>query len=157
MSWFQVRTMNCTWMIMNCIWMIMTVYEWKKRFGLIEIGLTECSIMKVLYLKVYSTHDSSKEFTFEFEQGQLGTIIWLDIFSHSQSAHLPQNHNVYTIHLIYSWPGQLSGTRIRSYLWAFLHNSEWITKKIEIRNQLVRLARTSGTAYSSIDLFYFIL
>ena len=90
-------------------------------------------------------------------KGQLGTIIWLDIFSHSQSAHLPQNHNVYTIHLIYSWPGQLSGTRIRSYLWAFLHNSEWITKKIEIRNQLVRLARTSGTAYSSIDLFYFIL
>lgn len=98
-------------------------------FGSIKIGLTECSIMKVSYLKVYSTHDSSKEFKFEFEQGQLGTFTLFDIFSQSQSAHWPQNQNVSTIHFIFAWSGQLSGTRIRSYLWAFLHNSEWITKK----------------------------
>ena len=58
--------------------------------------------MKVSYLKVYSTHDSSKEFKFEFEQGQLGTFTLFDIFSQSQSAHWPQNQNVSTIHFIFA-------------------------------------------------------
>ena len=73
----------------------------KNRFGLIEIGLTECSIIQVLYLKVYSTHDSSKEFKLEFEQGQLGTFTLIGIFLLAQQAHCPRNHNVSTIHLIY--------------------------------------------------------
>ena len=85
--------------------LIYTYYELyineKKRFGLIEIGLTECSIMKVLYLKVYSAHDSSKEFIFEFEQGQLGTFTLIGIFLLAQQAHCLRNHNALTIHLIY--------------------------------------------------------
>ena len=135
-SWFQVQTLNCIWMQKD-VW-----FDWNRFDRIFHY--------KKLYLKVHSTHDSLAEFMKAFE---LGAFILVYMFS--PSSQWPQNQSVSRFH--WSIPNPGNGTRRRSYLGAFLHNSGWITKKIEIRNQLVRLARTSGTAYSSIDLFYFIL
>ena len=77
---------------------------------------------KKLYLKVHSTHDSLAEFMKAFE---LGAFILLYMFS--PSSQWPQNQSVSRFR--WSIPNPGNGTRRRSYLWAFLHNSGWITKK----------------------------